>query len=66
MSHADTLKAAGLSEAQITGGAFGGEKETGGGRESGSDAWRRYMRRQTNTVNYSAELPLAQGVKFEV
>ena len=46
------------------GGAFGGEKETGGGRESGSDAWRGYMRRATNTVNYSGELPLAQGVTF--
>ena len=46
------------------GGAFGGEKETGGGRESGSDAWKSYMRRATNTVNYSTELPLAQGVEF--
>ena len=46
------------------GGAFGGEKETGGGRESGSDAWRAYMRRATNTFNYSRELPLAQGIKF--
>ncbi len=55
----------GPSGAEI-GGAFGGEKETGGGRESGSDAWRAYMRRQTNTVNYSKELPLAQGVKFEI
>ncbi len=55
----------GPSGAEI-GGAFGGEKETGGGRESGSDAWRNYMRRQTSTVNYSARLPLAQGVKFEV
>jgi aldehyde dehydrogenase (NAD+) len=55
----------GPSGAEI-GGAFGGEKETGGGRESGSDAWKGYMRRQTNTVNYSAELPLAQGVKFDV
>ncbi|MBE1285191.1 MAG: aldehyde dehydrogenase family protein [Rhodobacteraceae bacterium] len=55
----------GPSGAEI-GGAFGGEKETGGGRESGSDAWKAYMRRQTNTVNYSAELPLAQGVKFEI
>ncbi|WP_260295818.1 aldehyde dehydrogenase family protein [Sedimenticola hydrogenitrophicus] len=54
----------GPSGAEI-GGAFGGEKETGGGRESGSDAWRGYMRRQTNTVNFSAELPLAQGVKFD-
>ncbi|MFT5052358.1 MAG: aldehyde dehydrogenase (NAD+) [Chlamydiales bacterium] len=53
----------GTSGAEI-GGAFGGEKETGGGRESGSDAWRAYMRRQTNTVNWSAELPLAQGIKF--
>ncbi|KAB2868782.1 MAG: aldehyde dehydrogenase family protein, partial [Bauldia sp.] len=55
----------GPSGAEI-GGAFGGEKETGGGRESGSDAWRAYMRRATNTVNYSRTLPLAQGVKFEV
>ena len=46
------------------GGAFGGEKQTGGGRESGSDAWKSYMRRATNTVNYSTELPLAQGVEF--
>ena len=53
----------GTSGAEI-GGAFGGEKETGGGRESGSDAWRAYMRRATNTVNYSDELPLAQGVNF--
>jgi aldehyde dehydrogenase (NAD+) len=53
----------GPSGAEI-GGAFGGEKETGGGRESGSDAWRAYMRRQTNTINYSAQLPLAQGVMF--
>src|SRR5699024_12101574 len=53
----------GTSGAEI-GGAFGGEKETGGGRESGSDAWKVYMRRATNTVNYSGELPLAQGVKF--
>ena len=55
----------GTSGAEI-GGAFGGEKETGGGRESGSDAWKNYMRRATNTVNYSGALPLAQGVKFEV
>ncbi len=55
----------GPSGAEI-GGAFGGEKETGGGRESGSDAWRGYMRRQTNTINYSRALPLAQGIKFEV
>ncbi|WP_287031023.1 aldehyde dehydrogenase family protein [Pseudomonas sp. UBA6310] len=54
----------GPSGAEI-GGAFGGEKETGGGRESGSDAWRAYMRRQTNTVNYSRELPLAQGITFD-
>ena len=53
----------GTSGAEI-GGAFGGEKETGGGRESGSDAWKAYMRRQTNTVNWSKELPLAQGIKF--
>jgi aldehyde dehydrogenase (NAD+) len=55
----------GPSGAEI-GGAFGGEKETGGGRESGSDAWKAYMRRATNTVNYSAALPLAQGVKFDI
>ncbi len=55
----------GPSGAEI-GGAFGGEKETGGGRESGSDAWKGYMRRQTSTVNYSAKLPLAQGVRFDV
>lgn len=55
----------GTSGAEI-GGAFGGEKETGGGRESGSDSWRNYMRRQTQTVNYSSSLPLAQGVKFTV
>ncbi|OJJ17464.1 aldehyde dehydrogenase family protein [marine bacterium AO1-C] len=55
----------GTSGAEI-GGAFGGEKETGGGRESGSDSWKAYMRRQTNTINYSQELPLAQGIKFDV
>jgi aldehyde dehydrogenase (NAD+) len=55
----------GTSGAEI-GGAFGGEKETGGGRESGSDAWKVYMRRQTNTINYSDSLPLAQGIKFEL
>ncbi|UNU72659.1 aldehyde dehydrogenase family protein [Moraxella nasovis] len=54
----------GTSGAEI-GGAFGGEKETGGGRESGSDAWKNYMRRQTNTINYSSELPLAQGIVFD-
>lgn len=54
----------GTSGAEI-GGAFGGEKETGGGRESGSDAWKAYMRRQTNTINYSTQLPLAQGIKFD-
>ncbi|RRT91564.1 L-piperidine-6-carboxylate dehydrogenase [Empedobacter falsenii] len=54
----------GTSGAEI-GGAFGGEKETGGGRESGSDAWKAYMRRQTNTINYSTEVPLAQGIKFD-
>jgi aldehyde dehydrogenase (NAD+) len=54
----------GTSGAEI-GGAFGGEKDTGGGRESGSDAWKAYMRRQTNTINWSRELPLAQGIKFE-
>lgn len=55
----------GTSGAEI-GGAFGGEKETGGGRESGSDAWKAYMRRQTNTINYGSELPLAQGIKFDL
>jgi aldehyde dehydrogenase (NAD+) len=55
----------GTSGAEI-GGAFGGEKETGGGRESGSDAWKQYMRRATNTINYGAELPLAQGVSFDI
>ena len=55
----------GTSGAEI-GGAFGGEKETGGGRESGSDAWKNYMRRQTNTINYSNNLPLAQGIKFDL
>ena len=54
----------GTSGAEI-GGAFGGEKETGGGRESGSDAWKAYMRRQTNTINWSTQLPLAQGIKFD-
>ena len=55
----------GTSGAEI-GGAFGGEKDTGGGRESGSDAWKAYMRRQTNTINYTDKLPLAQGIKFTV
>ena len=55
----------GTSGAEI-GGAFGGEKETGGGRESGSDSWKAYMRRQTNTINYGTKLPLAQGIKFEI
>ena len=55
----------GTSGAEI-GGAFGGEKETGGGRESGSDAWKAYMRRQTNTINFGTELPLAQGIKFDI
>ena len=53
----------GTSGAEI-GGAFGGEKDTGGGRESGSDAWKSYMRRQTNTINWSSSLPLAQGIQF--
>jgi aldehyde dehydrogenase (NAD+) len=53
----------GTSGAEI-GGAFGGEKETGGGREAGSDAWKAYMPRQTNTVNWGTDLPLAQGIKF--
>ncbi len=55
----------GTSGAEI-GGAFGGEKDTGGGREAGSDAWKAYMRRQTCTVNYGGQLPLAQGVEFDV
>jgi aldehyde dehydrogenase (NAD+) len=55
----------GTSGAEI-GGAFGGEKETGGGRESGSDAWKTYMRRQTNTINWGKDLPLAQGIKFDL
>ena len=55
----------GTSGAEI-GGAFGGEKDTGGGRESGSDAWKIYMRRQTNTINFTDDLPLAQGIKFDI
>jgi aldehyde dehydrogenase (NAD+) len=55
----------GTSGAEI-GGAFGGEKETGGGRESGSDSWKAYMRRQTSTINYSGALPLSQGVTFDL
>ena len=55
----------GTSGAEI-GGAFGGEKDTGGGRESGSDAWRAYMRRATNTINYGDALPLAQGIRFDL
>jgi aldehyde dehydrogenase (NAD+) len=55
----------GTSGAEI-GGAFGGEKETGGGRESGSDAWKAYMRRQTSTINFGTKLPLAQGIRFDV
>ena len=55
----------GTSGAEI-GGVFGGEKDTGGGRESGFDAWKIYMRRQTNTVNFGTDLPLAQGIKFDV
>ena len=58
-------KTLGTSGAEI-GGAFGGEKDTGGGRESGSDAWKAYMRRQTNTLNFGTELPLAQGIKFDL
>ncbi len=54
-----------LAGAEI-GGAFGGEKETGGGRESGTDSWRNYMRRATNTINYGDELPLAQGIEFDI
>jgi aldehyde dehydrogenase (NAD+) len=56
---------AGTSGAEI-GGAFGGEKATGGGRQAGSDSWKAYMRRQTNVVNYGTDLPLAQGVEFEL
>ena len=59
------ISARGPSGAEI-GGAFGGEKETGGGREAGSDSWKAYMRRATNTLNYGTTLPLAQGVKFDV
>ena len=55
----------GTSGAEI-GGAFGGEKDTGGGRESGSDAWKNYMHRATNTINFSGQLPLAQGIRFEL
>ena len=55
----------GTSGAEI-GGAFGGEKDTGGGRESGSDSWKAYMRRQTNTINWSSQLPLAQGITFQL
>ena len=55
----------GTSGAEI-GGAFGGEKETGGGREAGSDSWKTYMRRQTNTINYGSDLPLAQGINFDL
>ena len=55
----------GTSGAEI-GGAFGGEKDTGGGREAGSDSWRAYMRRQTNTINWGRDLPLAQGIRFEI
>jgi aldehyde dehydrogenase (NAD+) len=55
----------GPSGAEI-GGAFGGEKETGGGREAGSDCWKGYMRRATNTVNFSSDLPLAQGIRFDL
>ena len=55
----------GTSGAEI-GGAFGGEKETGGGREAGSDAWKQYMRRQTNTINFGSDLPLAQGIQFDL
>jgi aldehyde dehydrogenase (NAD+) len=55
----------GTSGAEI-GGAFGGEKDTGGGREAGSDSWKAYMRRQTTTINWSSEMPLAQGIRFDV
>jgi hypothetical protein len=60
----DLQKERGEKIAAEIGGAFGGEKETGGGRESGSDSWKAYMRRQTSVVNFSKELPLAQGIKF--
>ena len=77
LQHAERFLAAGGSDCGIAnvnigtsgagiGGAFGGEKDTGGGRESGSDAWRAYMRRQTNTINWSASLPLAQGIDFRL
>ena len=66
--HADTITlvdfALGRTSTAELAPAFGGEKETGGGRESGSDAWKAYMRRQTNTINWSTDLPLAQGIKF--
>jgi len=65
-SEGGTVHGGGACGNAVGDGAFGGEKETGGGRESGSDAWKSYMRRQTNTINYSAELPLAQGVKFDI
>jgi aldehyde dehydrogenase (NAD+) len=55
----------GTSGAEI-GGAFGGEKDTGGGREAGSDSWKAYMRRQTTTINWSSQLPLAQGIRFDL
>jgi aldehyde dehydrogenase (NAD+) len=55
----------GTSGAEV-GGAFGGEKDTGGGREAGSDSWKAYMRRQTNTINWSRDLPLAQGIRFNI
>src|ERR1035437_6119531 len=60
----DGLAQRGTSGAEI-GGAFGGEKDTGGGRQSGSDSWKAYMRRQTNTLNWSSQLPLAQGIEFK-
>jgi acyl-CoA reductase-like NAD-dependent aldehyde dehydrogenase len=60
------LSAFGFQSGAEIGGAFGGEKATGGGRQAGSDAWKAYMRRQTCTVNYGADLPLAQGVQFDI
>ena len=63
---AERIRTCPLPSGAEIGGAFGGEKETGGGRESGSDAWKAYMRRATNTINYGRTLPLAQGVKFDV
>jgi acyl-CoA reductase-like NAD-dependent aldehyde dehydrogenase len=65
-SVSEILSAFGFQSGAEIGGAFGGEKATGGGRQAGSDAWKAYMRRQTCTVNYGADLPLAQGVQFDI